>query len=86
MVETGLDRAIVDGVLVYLWREDRIECRAMRSGDGREILMGIRRVLEGRERRWGSGAVPAWSVGHRPTARFVRGLPVCRTTEVVDKS
>ena len=53
VVESGFDRAEVDAVLEYLWREDRIECRRMRSGDGSEMLTGIRRVLEGRERRWG---------------------------------
>jgi len=53
VVETGLDRATVDEVLDYPWREDRIECRVMNlEGDGRG-LTGIWRVLEGRERRWG---------------------------------
>ena len=53
VVESGFDRAEVDEVLDYLWQEDRIECRRMRSADGSEMLTGIRRALEGRERRWG---------------------------------
>ncbi len=52
VVEIGLDRATVDRVLDYLWRADRIECRVM-SADGKSMLTGIRRVVEGRERRWG---------------------------------
>ena len=52
VVEIGLDRATVDEVLDYLWRADRIECRVMRA-DGESMLTGIRRVVEGRERRWG---------------------------------
>jgi hypothetical protein len=53
VVETGFDRATVDEVLDYLWRVDRIECRAMGSDGGSEALVGIRRVLDCRERRWG---------------------------------
>jgi len=53
VAESGFNRAEVDEVLEYLWLEDRIECRAMRAGDGSEVLTGIRRVLKGRERRWG---------------------------------
>jgi hypothetical protein len=52
VVETGFDRTEVGVVLDYLWREDRIECRLMRAGN-EEMLTGIRRVLPGRERRWG---------------------------------
>jgi hypothetical protein len=53
VVETGFDRTEVDVVLEYLWQADRIECRRMTAADGSEMLTGIRRVLEGRERRWG---------------------------------
>ena len=55
VVETGFDRTEVDEILDYLWRADRIECRRMTAADGGEMLTGIRRVLEGRERRRGSG-------------------------------
>jgi len=55
VVETGFDRTEVDEILDYLWRADRIECRRMTADDGSEMLTGIRRVLEGRERRWGNG-------------------------------
>jgi hypothetical protein len=53
VAESGLDREEVDAVLEYLWREDRIECRRMRAVDGNQMLTGIRRVVEGRKRRWG---------------------------------
>ena len=53
VVETNLDRATVDAILEDLWREDRIECRAMDDGEGHAILTGIRRVIDGRGRRWG---------------------------------
>lgn len=53
VVETGFDRAEVDVVLQYLWRDDRIECRRMTATEGSEMLTGVRRVLESRERRWG---------------------------------
>ena len=49
----GFDRAEVDEILDYLWGEDRIECWRMRLADGSEMLTGIRRMLEGHERRWG---------------------------------
>ncbi len=52
VVETGLDRATVDYVLEYLWREDQIECRTMKNGD-QTMLTGIRWVLPERSRRWG---------------------------------
>ena len=55
VVESGFDRAEVGEVLDYIWRADRIECRRMKSADGSEMLTGIRRVIEGRKRRWGSG-------------------------------
>lgn len=52
VVETGFDRATVDEVLDCPRREDRIECRSMRLGDGTDALTGIRRASEGRSRRW----------------------------------
>jgi hypothetical protein len=51
--ETGLDPAVVDAVLEYLWMADMIECR-LSSGQSRfPPADDMRRVRPDRERRWG---------------------------------
>src|SRR5271170_7422091 len=51
--ESGLDPRIVDEVLDYLWAQDMVECR-VGGTEGREpAVIDVRRVLVGRDRRWG---------------------------------
>lgn len=52
-VETGLDWATADTILGQLWRADRIECRAFGWTGYPPLMKDIRRVIPGRERRWG---------------------------------
>jgi hypothetical protein len=56
--ETGFSPDEVDEVLDYLWRTDQIECRAVSVPDRNPFVVGIRRGVEGRERRRGHGVLP----------------------------
>jgi hypothetical protein len=70
------DRAEVDVILEDLWREDRNRgCWTMSVADGSEMLTGIRRVLEGRQWRWGSSGgvrVPGNHLRRRTSSVSVR--------------
>jgi hypothetical protein len=50
---SGMDIATADNVRGHLWKVDRIEGRVMRTEGGDPGLVGVWRVLDGRERRWG---------------------------------
>jgi hypothetical protein len=54
VAETGLDESVVNTVLSNLWQQDRIEClTAGWVGLPPVRFSAVRRVIPGRDRRWG---------------------------------
>lgn len=79
VVESGFDRTEVDEVLDYRWREDRIECRSTRAGDGSEMLATEPttrfRSGSGHERLWATEFVVASGVIYHRTISVSRAIP-----------